>query len=42
MGIYKHIGTLTKGLDDAPKYGCKLIDMKSDWNRIYPFDPLKQ
>ncbi len=33
-----HIGTLNKGLDDAAKYGWKLIDMKTDWKLIYPFD----
>lgn len=32
------IGKLEKGLDDAPKYGWILVDMKSDWKRIYPFD----
>jgi trehalose-6-phosphatase len=32
------IGKLKKGLDDAPKYGWVLIDMKNDWKRIYPYD----
>lgn len=29
------IGKLEKGLDDAPKYGWKIIDMKSDWKTVY-------
>ena len=33
-----HIGTLEKGLDDAPKYNWLIVDMKSDWNIIYPND----
>lgn len=32
------IGRLEKGLDDAPKYGWIIVDMKRDWKRIYPFD----
>ncbi|WP_443939262.1 HAD family hydrolase [Pedobacter sp. MW01-1-1] len=31
-----HIGTLAKGLDDAPKYGWLVVDMKKDWKSIYP------
>lgn len=34
-----HIGKLNKGLDDAATYGWKVVDMKNDWKRIYPFDP---
>jgi phosphoglycolate phosphatase-like HAD superfamily hydrolase len=30
------IGNLEKGLDDAPKYGWVLVDMKRDWKKIYP------
>ena len=32
-----HIGQLDKGLDDAAKYGWKLVDMKKDWKRVYSF-----
>lgn len=32
-----HIGQLNKGLDDAEKMGWTVIDMKNDWNKIYPF-----
>ncbi|TRZ45032.1 HAD family hydrolase [Robertkochia solimangrovi] len=31
-----HIGELDQALDDAEKYGWIIIDMKSDWNTIYP------
>jgi len=33
-----HIGRLDRGLDDADKNGWIIIDMKSDWKRIYPFE----
>ena len=32
------IGHLQKGLKDAKKYGWIVVDMKNDWNVIYPFD----
>ena len=32
-----HIGQLNKGLDDAEKYGWLIIDMKNDWEQVYPF-----
>ncbi len=32
-----HIGRLEKGLDDAAKYNWRVVDMKEDWKRIYPF-----
>jgi haloacid dehalogenase-like hydrolase len=32
-----HIGQLARGLDEAPKRGWVLIDMKRDWKVIYPF-----
>jgi len=32
------IGKLEKGLDDAPKYGFVIVDMKRDWKKIYPSD----
>jgi len=31
-----HIGKLDKGLDAAPKAGWTVVDMKKDWNVIYP------
>lgn len=30
-----HIGTLDKALDDAPKQGWTVVDMKQDWRVIY-------
>jgi len=33
-----HIGKLEKGLDDATTYNWLIVDMKSDWKRIYPDD----
>ncbi|NCA86117.1 MAG: haloacid dehalogenase-like hydrolase [Clostridia bacterium] len=33
-----HIGKLDKGLDDATKYNWLIVDMKSDWAKIYPAD----
>lgn len=32
------IGHLEKGLDDATKYSWLIVDMKRDWNKMYPFD----
>jgi len=32
-----HIGRLDKGLDEANEKGWTVIDMKKDWNTIYPF-----
>ena len=32
------VGTLGKGIDDAPKGGWHLIDMKKDWKRVFLFD----
>ncbi|MCH1930331.1 haloacid dehalogenase-like hydrolase [Shewanella sp. A25] len=31
-----HIGQLNKGLDEAKAKGWPMVDMKADWNRIYP------
>jgi phosphoglycolate phosphatase-like HAD superfamily hydrolase len=31
-----HIGALDKGLDEAPQRGWLVIDMKQDWNQVYP------
>ncbi|MGI9530922.1 HAD family hydrolase [Lutimonas sp.] len=33
-----HIGKLDKGLDQARRDGWTVIDMKSDWKIIYPFE----
>ena len=32
-----HIGQLARGLDEAPKRGWIVVDMKRDWKVIYPF-----
>jgi hypothetical protein len=31
-----HIGQLARALDEAPKRGWVLVDMKNDWKSIYP------
>ena len=31
-----HIGRLERGLDEAPKRGWVVVDMKKDWKVIYP------
>jgi hypothetical protein len=31
-----HVGQLARGLDEAAKRGWVLVDMKQDWNAIYP------
>jgi phosphoglycolate phosphatase-like HAD superfamily hydrolase len=33
-----HVGRLDKGLDEAPKRGWTVIDMKTDWKTVYPAD----
>jgi phosphoserine phosphatase len=33
-----HIGQLARGLDEAPKRGWVVVDMKQDWKVIYPFE----
>ena len=32
-----HMGKLDKALDEAPKRGWLVVDMKSDWKTVYPF-----
>jgi phosphoglycolate phosphatase-like HAD superfamily hydrolase len=32
-----HVGKLNKALDDAPKAGWTVVDMKTEWKVIYPF-----
>jgi hypothetical protein len=31
------VGRLARALDDAPRYGWVVVDMKDDWRVIYPF-----
>ena len=31
-----HVGKLDKALDEAPSRGWTVVDMKSDWNTVYP------
>jgi len=31
-----HVGTLDKVLDTAADNGWVIVDMKKDWNRIFP------
>jgi len=31
------IGKLSKGLEEAPKRGWTVVDMKNDWKTVYPF-----
>jgi phosphoserine phosphatase len=33
-----HVGRLDKGLDEAREKGWTIVDMKRDWNVIYPFE----
>jgi hypothetical protein len=30
------VGKLNKGLDEAPRRGWSVIDMKNDWKTIFP------
>jgi phosphoglycolate phosphatase-like HAD superfamily hydrolase len=34
------VGKLDKALDEALKRGWTVVSMKSDWKRIFPFDPV--
>jgi len=29
-------GQLDEGLDEAPRFGWVLADMKQDWNKVFP------
>jgi hypothetical protein len=31
-----HVGQLVRGLDEGPKRGWVIVDMKNDWKAIYP------
>ena len=33
-----HVGRLARGLDEAPKRGWIVVDMKRDWKRIFAFE----
>lgn len=33
-----HVGQLVKGLDEGPKLGWQIIDMKTEWAKVFPFD----
>ena len=33
-----HVGRLARGLDEGPKRGWIVVDMKRDWNRIFAFE----
>ncbi|HEX6728119.1 MAG TPA: hypothetical protein VF078_12255 [Nitrospira sp.] len=33
-----HIGKLDHALDEANAKGWTVVDMKHDWNRVFPFD----
>jgi phosphoglycolate phosphatase-like HAD superfamily hydrolase len=35
------VGRLDKGLDEARAKGWTVVDMKSDWKRIFPFSPVE-
>lgn len=32
------VGHLEKGLDDASKFNWQIVDMKNDWNKVFPFE----
>lgn len=34
-----HVGRLRRGLDEAPGRGWVVVDMKRDWNRVFPATP---
>ena len=31
-----HVGKLVRGLDEGPQRGWTIVDMKSDWQRVFP------
>jgi hypothetical protein len=33
-----HIGRLDKALDEAKAKDWTVVDMKRDWNRVFPFE----
>jgi hypothetical protein len=36
------IGQLVRGLDEGPKRGWTIVDMKADWKVIYPWNTRKE
>ncbi len=38
MIAHSSIGRLDNGLDEAKAKGWTIVDMKSDWKIIYPFE----
>lgn len=32
-----HVGKLDKALDEATAKGWTVVDMKADWNKVFPF-----
>jgi hypothetical protein len=41
---WQHVlsGQLDMGLDEAPKYGWVLVDMKKDWRVVFPAETLQR
>ena len=37
-GCNTHVGRLSAGLDAAPARGWHLVDIKSDWKVVFPFE----
>jgi hypothetical protein len=33
-----HVGRLSRGLDEGPRRGWTIVDMKEDWNAVFPFE----
>jgi len=33
-----HIGRLSRGLDEGPGRGWSIVDMKNDWNVVFPYE----
>jgi hypothetical protein len=31
-----HIGTLARGLDEAPQRGWTVVSIRNDWNAVFP------
>ena len=36
-----HIGRLDRGLDEASARGWTVVDMKADWNRVFPSEGVR-
>ena len=35
------LGSLDRGLDEAPKRGWTMVSMKTDWKRVFAFEEAK-